>query len=586
MPAINEILQQGRYRVVREFERPSDDTAAAFYEACDNHLGTNVLLRENLIKLNKVTTAAQREAFRLAFEREARALTLLKHESLLEVRDYFSDIDRQYLVSEAPAGENFARLLEKNRRPFALSEVGVWTDQMLDALGYLHAQNPPVIYGRLKPENMTRGASGRIKLFIRGGLNERADGAENKSAANPSELPYLPLEQIWSGLDPASQKVVLNGYDEKSERILESPADARSDVYSLGATVYHLLTAHAPIDALTRSIDILEGQNDPLPAPARLNPDVPAAISEILLKALEIKRENRFESAAAMRHAWRAAFARLKEQRAAAEKAKPVETAGALATATLSNAVAPSQTPNLTQTESIERQAAAGGETVELKLEAEAPAGEKLLENAERREIPAKETIESAAAAATVAEIKGACEQTANESFAVDGDYARKSVSADEPGFLFAAAPPRKNDKTFRQMSVAAAILIIFVGTVLGGWFLLKSNPAESSPVAAEPEVTFSEKTQPAPVAETPDIETKTETDAAPAATTNGPTEETFSGETTPAAIQNKAAAPRVKKPLTAAASRPPQPTTPAAAKTPAAAQKKVITVDDLINDN
>jgi serine/threonine protein kinase len=95
MPAIDEVLQQGRYRILHRF---GQNGAGAVYEAYDNNLKTNVVLKEILVKLKKVMTLAQQQTLKLAFASEAKILTEITHESFQRVHDYFSEIDRNQLT--------------------------------------------------------------------------------------------------------------------------------------------------------------------------------------------------------------------------------------------------------------------------------------------------------------------------------------------------------------------------------------------------------------------------------------------------------------------------------------------------------
>ncbi|MEP6900390.1 MAG: protein kinase, partial [Actinomycetota bacterium] len=316
MLTTNQILQQGRYRIISQL---GQNGIGFGYEAFDTVLEANVLLKEIRENLGKVTTSAQLEARKLAFADEAKRLTGIKHESLLQVQDFFSEIDRHYLVTEYIDGNTLGELLEKKNSPFPLADVGNWADRLLDALNYLHTLTPPIFHRQIKPSNIRLSSNGKTKLLVFGIVKSADDKAAMNGAnqtLDAAVLPYLPLEQIWDGLDAASQKVILTNYDEKSEKILEQPIDARSDIYALAATLYQLLTARIPIDALTRSIDILEGKSDPLQSPNQLNPSVPREISDVLMKALEIKRENRFSSSVIMRQVLRTAFVRVKEREA------------------------------------------------------------------------------------------------------------------------------------------------------------------------------------------------------------------------------------------------------------------------------
>src|SRR5882757_4553489 len=101
MPATNEILQ-GRYRIVAQM---GQNGTGPVFEAYDETLHTDVVLREIPVKLKKVTTPAQMESLRAAFAVEAEVLGGITHETFIRVRDHFSDIDRHYLVMEAADGE-------------------------------------------------------------------------------------------------------------------------------------------------------------------------------------------------------------------------------------------------------------------------------------------------------------------------------------------------------------------------------------------------------------------------------------------------------------------------------------------------
>lgn len=296
MPISEKTLQQNRYRLMQKFGR---DDEGATYQAFDNVLKTNVVLKEISINFVSGKTSTQAKDQNTAFADEAKILSSIQHESLPHVHDYFSETDRHYLVMEMIDGKSLADTARERKAPFAFAESVEWASQILDALGYLHKNLPPVIHCAVNPRNIKLTQGGTIKLLDVGQTHPQSkpEGQSSEQA----DLPYLPLEQIWGGLDSASRNVIVNSYDERSERILEQPPDARSDLYAVGATLYFLITGQTPADALTRSIDLLEGKNDPLESPSTLNPEVPAKVSEVILRAMEIKRENRFDSAVLMR---------------------------------------------------------------------------------------------------------------------------------------------------------------------------------------------------------------------------------------------------------------------------------------------
>jgi hypothetical protein len=302
MIAVEEITQTGRYRKIEE-----PRNGVSVYEAYDSVLETNVMLREIPVRLGKITSLGQQEAIRDAFAEEAKVFTAIKHESIQRVLDFFSDLDRHCLIMESIPGSDLGELLEKKRGAFPLHDIMNWADQLLDALHYLHTYAPPVFHRNVKPQNLKLTPGGKIKLLA-------CSFTKDTDAPTGSDLNYLSLEQIWNGLDPASQKVITNSYDERSEKLLRQPADARSDIYSVGATLYHLITGCVPIDPLERSIDTLDGKADPLRSAYALDPGVPPEISDVLMRAMEIKRENRYDSAVIMRQVLRTALVRVKER--------------------------------------------------------------------------------------------------------------------------------------------------------------------------------------------------------------------------------------------------------------------------------
>jgi serine/threonine protein kinase len=286
MLSLNQVLQEGRYRIVGQTGQ--EDTGLT-YQAFDNVLNTNVIIKETVFDTaNQPLVSKQLEG-----------LVSIKHESFLKVHTYFSEVNRQYLVTESVEGENLQSLLEKKKRPFLLFDVLSWTEQLLDALIYLHSKTPPVIHDKIAPQNLTLIKDNKIKL-LNSAIHSGKYGSQ-RTSLGPLSLPYTSLESFWDTLDPASQKVILNSYHEKSAETLESPIDERSDIYALGATVYYLATGIVPVDALERSIDLLERKEDPLTSPSKINPQIPRNFSHFLLKSLELKREDRFDSASAMR---------------------------------------------------------------------------------------------------------------------------------------------------------------------------------------------------------------------------------------------------------------------------------------------
>jgi Serine/threonine protein kinase len=329
MPATQELLHQGRYRIEQPFGTAGESTAFSAYDTVSN---VNVVVKEIPLKMSKVTTLSQQENIKLAFTNQAQSLKDLRHDSILNVEDFFFDVGRQYLVLESVQGENLQTFLQKNAGPVAAEKVMNWVDQLLNALEFLSSRTSNFVHGKINPGNIYLNADGRVKL-VSVGVSATGDvdldTSFERSSGDSANLCYSPLEQIWDGLDAASQKVISNSYDERSEATLLMPADGRSDVYSLGAVVYHLVTGRKPVDALERSIEMLEGNPDPLTDPLKINPEISSEFSTFILRALEVRRENRFDGAALMRQSLKTTL-KLIEERNTAEQREEEEAANDL----------------------------------------------------------------------------------------------------------------------------------------------------------------------------------------------------------------------------------------------------------------
>jgi serine/threonine protein kinase len=261
------VLQE-RYRIIRELGQGG---MGAVYEAVDERLDTTVALKE---------TFFAEEKLRKQFEREARLLARMHHPALPRVSDHFNEGDGQFLVMQYIAGQDLFEMLTAQNAPFPESEVVRWADQLCDALDYLHTQDPQIIHRDIKPQNLKMTARGQVVL-LDFGLAKGSVGqltAITTSASIFGYTPnYAPLEQVQG-----------------------KGTDARSDIYALGATLYHLVTNVKPPDALSRAGAIVNGQPDPLLAASEVYPGVSIALSNVLTKAMSQKRNDRFATASDM----------------------------------------------------------------------------------------------------------------------------------------------------------------------------------------------------------------------------------------------------------------------------------------------
>lgn len=264
-------LLQNRYLV---HEQVGQGGMGTVYRATDERFGSTVALKE---------TCFTDPNLRRAFEREAALLNRLRHTALPRVSDHFDEGERQVLVMEFVEGCDLAERLESQEAAFPVAHVLAWADELLDALEYLHAQKPAVIHRDIKPQNLKLTPRGSIVL-LDFGLAKNTPAHLSRVTVTGSVFGYsrnyAPLEQMHgTGTDP------------------------RSDLYALGATLYHLVTGVIPPDAITRATAVLNSQADPLPPADEMHAQVSPALADWLSVAMRQNAGGRFPSAGEMRRA-------------------------------------------------------------------------------------------------------------------------------------------------------------------------------------------------------------------------------------------------------------------------------------------
>jgi serine/threonine protein kinase len=242
----------------------------AVYEAFDERLSRNVALKETLVETDEL---------RRAFERESRLLANLRHPALPKVLDHFTEDADLFLVMEFIPGDDLGVMLEQGRT-FTHREVLAWADQLLDALEYLHRLDQQVLHRDIKPSNLKLISPYQIVLLDFGLAKGHA--GQMTRTKNQSLMAYSPN---YSSL----------------EQMQGAGTDERSDLYSLGATLYHLMTGVKPPDALARASAVVNGQPDPLRPAREIKDDIPATVSAALMRAMALNIENRPRTASEMR---------------------------------------------------------------------------------------------------------------------------------------------------------------------------------------------------------------------------------------------------------------------------------------------
>lgn len=243
----------------------------AVYEAEDMRLaGRRCAVKE--IRLGADVEPAARAQAQEQFYREASILACLDHPTLPKVSDYFSEGNQDYLVMDFVPGRDLKAIMDEARRQGRFldeRQVLDWAAQLCDALEYLHTQNPPIVHRDIKPANIKLTPDGRIKLVDFGLVKLLATNDDRTITViqGRGTAAYTPLEQ----------------YGEDAGH-----TDARSDIYSLGATLYHLLTNQPPLDAKQRFLHPAA-----LPRPSAINPRISPHIERALMSALAMHPDER-----------------------------------------------------------------------------------------------------------------------------------------------------------------------------------------------------------------------------------------------------------------------------------------------------
>jgi tRNA A-37 threonylcarbamoyl transferase component Bud32 len=262
-------LLYGRYEIVK---RIGGGGMGAVYYAKDKNLGDAPRAVKEMIQSH--LDESQQEKAVADFKRESMLLASLEHPSIPTIYDYFYDdtASRFYLVMKyISGGDCLARL--RNAPGGRIDELTAsdWGAQAADVLEYLHNQRPPIIYRDLKPANlMIDGNNGRVMLIDFG--IARWVAPQEKGVTAVGTMGYAPPE-LFSG-----------------------KAEARTDIYGLGATMFHLLTGSDPQDNPLLIFDFTKN-----PTPRQINPAISNEMEWILMRAVEYEPERRFRTAADMR---------------------------------------------------------------------------------------------------------------------------------------------------------------------------------------------------------------------------------------------------------------------------------------------
>ncbi len=261
----NSRLQNGRY-VVEKILGQGGMGAAVL--AKDTRVSNKRVVIKELVSDNSDPTQRQDDVRN--FEREVETLANLDHPLIPTVTDSFQEGSHYFMVQEYAPGENLEDHMARLKQPMPEEEALLYTSQVLDILDYLSQQTPPVIHRDIKPANIIISSRDHRARLVDFGI-ARADVAKNTQRKQTSALGtpgYAPPEQYQGNADP------------------------RSDLYALAATLHHLVTNRDPRDYPPFTY----------PHARSVNPKISPETDRVLQKALEINVNNRYQSAAEMKH--------------------------------------------------------------------------------------------------------------------------------------------------------------------------------------------------------------------------------------------------------------------------------------------
>jgi len=257
-PAIYDLIKE-RYKIINLIKK---DSLNNLYTGFD-------LKKNNIICIKEVFANIRREEAVVLKEHLHSRVNLLgdlSHPNLSGLEDCFIYENKLYIITEYIEGQSLQSIIENIGIP-SWSKAVEWTIQICYCLNYLHNMNPPLIFKSLSPANIFLKKTGIIKL------------AELDMA-----LVMEPSEKRFSEFN-------LTGKYFLAPEVYFGKTDARVDIYSLGATVYYLLTGIFPAEASERMLSYA-----PLNSCKEINKDLPPELEEVVMKCMELDRNKRFQT--------------------------------------------------------------------------------------------------------------------------------------------------------------------------------------------------------------------------------------------------------------------------------------------------
>ncbi|MEQ8221660.1 MAG: protein kinase [Candidatus Eremiobacterota bacterium] len=261
------ILQE-RYKIVNLIQK---GPASRMYKAFDTKRNKSVFVKELIATY---TDPSLRHQAIEQFKSEAKILFKLKQENLPKFEDYFDYEENRYLIIEYIEGKRLNNIVESQSGFLDEQQVIKWGIELCDSLGYLHNLKPnPVIFRDLSPQSILLSENdGRLKLIDFGISKIYESDAKTMGIAKTMTQHYSPIEQH------------------------AGTTDNRSDIYSLGATLYYLICKEPPMDCVERIID-----DEPMEKCSKFNSSISKELEKIIMKAMEVDKKDRYQKIEEMR---------------------------------------------------------------------------------------------------------------------------------------------------------------------------------------------------------------------------------------------------------------------------------------------
>jgi formylglycine-generating enzyme required for sulfatase activity/tRNA A-37 threonylcarbamoyl transferase component Bud32 len=203
------------------------------------------------------------EKYRQAFVREAKTLATLRHPNIVEVIDVFDENNTSYMVMPFLEGRSLQSIVEKNG-PLPVPDAVNFIAQITNAVGYIHERH--ILHRDIKPDNIMITADCKAILIDFGSARQ--------------------FEQDKTQVQTA---MLTHGYAPTEQYTANSRKGSYTDIYAIGATLYFVLTGHVPLEAAAR-------MTEPMAEPKEVNPGIPDEINRTIMKAMQIKAENRHQT--------------------------------------------------------------------------------------------------------------------------------------------------------------------------------------------------------------------------------------------------------------------------------------------------